>query len=219
MHNREDAEVSELIKQRATRYSAPPELLRSIRGAYEPARQTPARRRSIDFGWRWLPLGGAFLAGALAMLFAMPMLQSRGGQGADIEQLVDGHIRSLVADHLTDVVSADQRTVKPWFAGKLDFTPQVRDTSAAGFPLAGGRLDVVAGHIVAAVVYRRQQHVINVFEMPGPTAASPPTLQRTVRGFNVIRWSKEGMSCWAVSDLNTAELKVFANSFWHEVSL
>ena len=121
------------------------------------------------------------------------------------DEVVGDHVRALRDAHLFDVQSSDQHTVKPWFLGKLDFSPPVEDLSSIGFPLVGGRLDHVAGQPVAALVYQRRLHPIHVFIRPATdgTAASDA---RTIRGFQVRHWTRDGMSFWAVSDLNDTEL-------------
>lgn len=126
-----------------------------------------------------------------------------------VEAAVDGHVRSLMADHLFDVQSTDRHTVKPWFLGKLDFSPPVVDLASGGFPLVGGRLDYLGGRPVAAIVYQRQQHTINLFVCPATDQRSEAVDSRTSRGFHVRHWSHDGMTFWAVSDLNDAELTQF----------
>jgi anti-sigma factor RsiW len=144
------------------------------------------------------------LAGMLTLQFLL---------GPDVaplaEQVLAAHSRSLLANHITDVASSDQHTVKPWFNGRLDFSPPVRDLTSAGFPLVGGRLDYLEGHVVAALVYRHRQHFINVFVWPaaGQVQVAPERIER--RGYYLTRWTQEGMSFWAVSDLNAEELEAF----------
>jgi anti-sigma factor RsiW len=131
---------------------------------------------------------------------------------AIVDEVVSDHVRSLMANHLFDVQSTDLHTVKPWFLGKLDFSPPVVDLTSIGFPLVGGRLDYVGGRTVAALVYQRQKHTINVFISPERDDPSTRDLVVTVRGFNLRHWIHNGMSFWAVSDLNAAELGEFARA-------
>jgi anti-sigma factor RsiW len=121
------------------------------------------------------------------------------------DEVVGDHVRALKESHLFDVRSSDQHTVKPWFLGKLDFSPPVEDLSSVGFSLAGGRLEHVAGQPVAALVYQRRLHPINVYIWPAADRTAPSDT-RTIRGFQVRHWVRNGMSFWAVSDLNDAEL-------------
>jgi anti-sigma factor RsiW len=125
------------------------------------------------------------------------------------QEVVSGHVRALMGEHLFDVRSTDQHTVKPWFLGKLDFSPPVADLAEAGFPLTGGRLDYVAGHPAAALVYTRRQHTINVFVWPEASDAVRPPDARAIRGFHVRHWTRGSMSYWAVSDVNDADLDQF----------
>ncbi len=125
------------------------------------------------------------------------------------QQVLASHVRSLIGTHLLDVTSSDQHTVKPWFNGKLDFSPEVKDWSLQGFPLIGGRIDYLSDRPVAALVYGRRQHIINVFTWP---SASPEReVDLTWNGYHAVRWSDKGTICWAVSDLNPSELRQFVN--------
>ncbi len=178
-----------------------------------PPRPSPARVRGV------LPWAG--LAAALAVVLAAgavvsPLLHRPSREAALAAEIVDAHVRSLQGGHLVDVASTDQHTVKPWFAGRVDFAPPVVDLAAEGFPLVGGRLDVAGGRPVAALVYARRQHVVNVFVWPG-TPTGPATAEGTLRGYAWRRFSQGGMTLWAVSDAAPSELetleKVLARAF------
>jgi len=129
------------------------------------------------------------------------------------EEIVSAHVRSLTGTHLTDVLSSDQHTVKPWFDGKVDFAPPVRDLSPDGFPLVGGRAEYLAGHPAAALVFQRNKHFINVFVWPPGAAAGPAVPDLTLRGYNPISWQQQDLAFCAVSDLNRAELQVFVERY------
>jgi len=146
---------------------------------------------------------------ALAACLALIVLPRRAPDLAD--QAVTAHIRALQPGHLMDVVSTDRHTVKPWFAGKLDYSPPVQDFAGFGFPLKGGRLDYLGGRPVAALIYGRAQHLIDVTVWPG---APVPAREGTSNGYNFIGWSRDGMVFWAVSDLNKVELRDFV-ALWH----
>ena len=195
-------------------YAAFQELRREIAGAelrFAPRRGLErrvlsARRRAVaDFqpGWRYSGMAAVAASLLLAVLFFGPRFGGR--EDAADREVLDSHIRSLMAAHLVDVPSSDHHTVKPWFQGKLSFSPDVPDLSSHGFVLSGGRLDVFRRAPVAALVYKRRDHVINVFVVPANAADAPPRAT-TLQGYNLVRWTKAGMMYWAVSDLNAAEL-------------
>lgn len=147
---------------------------------------------------------------------AIGMLLSQTGASADdriAERVVAGHVRSLQVNHLTDVVSSDQHTVKPWFIGKLDFSPQVPDLSTQGYVLTGGRLDYLADRPVAALAYNRRSHVINVFIWPAANDEEKAVRGLTRQGFHIRYWQRTGMTYWAISDLNEQEFDEFVQLF------
>lgn len=149
-----------------------------------------------------------------ALLLATPVfiytLQQRSAQPvAVVDEAISSHLRSLQPQHLMDVVSTDQHTVKPWFEGRLDFSPRVQDLTSSGFPLVGGRLDALGGHSVAALVYRRHLHVINLYQWPAGIASSAAPQTASRNGYTVIRWSADSMRYVAVSDISSGELQQF----------
>lgn len=146
----------------------------------------------------------ASLAVLAASLFIVLTPLERGGQLPD--DLVAGHVRSLLADHLTDVASSNRHVVKPWFVGKVDFAPPVIDLRDEGFPLIGGRVDYIDEHVAAALVYRRHKHIINLFIWPANGTSSK---SMTREGYNLVNWTRNGLTFWAVSDVDADELKQF----------
>jgi anti-sigma factor (TIGR02949 family) len=152
---------------------------------------------------RWLAVAAALLAASLAWKFMSGL--PTGSTDSVYAAVVDAHLRSLQPGHLEDVVSTDQHTVKPWFDGKLDFAPPVRDFADEDFPLQGGRLDVVQGRTVAVLVYGRRKHIVNVFIWPTAQGDSPPRSGSEL-GYNWVAWRKSGMELCAVSDVSAPDL-------------
>jgi anti-sigma factor RsiW len=168
----------------------------------------PSNIRSESWAqWlRWLmPVAASALVVFLAVTFA---------RSSDIrltEEVVSSHVRSLMANHLMDVASSDQHTVKPWFDGKVDFAPPVTNLAERGFPLVGGRLDYLQNRPVAAEVYQRNKHIINLFVWPASQDRNTRKKLTVEKGYNVISWEGSGMNYSAVSDLNPVELREFAD--------
>jgi anti-sigma factor RsiW len=208
-HDAPDDGLSALIKTQANRYEAPADLRASIRAAVSPNRATsPSWWRRLQ----WPRLSAAFACGILVSLALTRLLPQLDASDRMAEEVVSSHVRSMMVAHLSDVVSSDQHTVKPWFAGKLDFSPPVHDLAKDGFPLAGGRLDYIGQRPVAALVYQRSKHVINVFVWPA-SPESPtrqPQAPQSLQGFNISGWADAGMQFWAVSDVSTSDLARFA---------
>ena len=188
-------DLHRVVVNQAPYYNAPPELRKKLESKIAPKRERP-----------WWPML-AIAAGLLlaAGLWRIAPTQLHAGSAAIERDIVAAHVRSLLADHLMDVPSTDRHTVKPWFAGKLDFSPVVEDLSAQGFTLIGGRLDYIDGRTVAALIYRRRQHTINLFTWPTGSGDEKPRSESS-QGFHMVHWARGGMAWWAVSDLNQDEL-------------
>ncbi|HEY2867504.1 MAG TPA: anti-sigma factor [Pyrinomonadaceae bacterium] len=188
-------------------FRAPTELRSKIRSALGEATSEPFYKRF--FKWRWLPTVAAAAIVVVALFATLAIFRQSNSNDLLANEMVSAHVRSLMDKHLMDVPSTDQHTVKPWFEGKLDFSPPVVDLTQLGFTLIGGRLDYAGGRPIAALVYQRRLHIINVFIYPTQDAnAASSTLTR--QGFNVVRWTRNGMAFWAVSDINAGELQELA---------
>lgn len=163
----------------------------------------------------WMLAAGLAAAFVLGGLLWVGRGHMSGGASPDlfVDEAISGHLRSLQAQHLMDVVSTDQHTVKPWFEGKLDFSPRVKDLTSAGFPLIGGRLDAIDSHSVAALIYRRHLHIINLYQWPGDSTLDAAQSITQRNGYTVIRWNSDGMRFLVVSDINASELKQFVLAF------
>jgi anti-sigma factor RsiW len=204
-------ELRAAIRSTPLYFSPPPGMEQRLRSALRrEARETQPRR----ILWLWWPLSAAAaLALVTLAIWGFTILRSRPpAEELLAQEVLSSHVRSLQATHLTDIASSDQHTVKPWFTGKLDFSPPVQDLASLGFPLIGGRLDYLAGRPAAALVYQRRQHLINLFVWPeaGAPLAAPHALTR--QGYHLLSWTQAGMKYWAVSDLNENELQEFARA-------
>jgi len=201
-------ELRSALTSDAPAYRAPAHLRRNVRAALR--REAKSSPQSLS---PWLMFATGAALAALIVGFALFQTTRATRTDAIVDQVVANHVRSLLAVQLVDVVSSDQHTVKPWFDGKIDFAPQVHDLAAKGFPLVGGRLDYLDGKTVAALVYQRNKHAINLFITPAPTNRSTSPMVTSRRGYNVVAWTNNGMKYWAVSDLNQTELRQFTQLF------
>jgi len=190
----------------AVRFDPPANLESRLHSALK--RESEPDSRTAMMRWRWLVAGVSLIAVVAAIWLVVAMLTRESSGEVLAQEIVSSHVRSLMADHLTDVPSSDRHTVKPWFDGKLDFSPPVKDLSQQGFNLNGGRLDYIGNRPVAALVYQRGRHSINVFVWPSSETAMNDRMSVS-QGYNLIRWTNSGMTYWVVSDLNLAELQQF----------
>ena len=218
----EQQALRRMIRQEAPYHRASQALRVRIQGTLRPA-GAPERERGVRVSDVEAPVQTWFhqwwrAAAMVAALFVFlvggyALTELAASRNLLAEELVSAHVRSLLPDHLTDVLSSDQHTVKPWFAGKTDFAPPVRDFAADGFPLVGGRLDYVAGHPAAALVYQRNKHVINLFVWPSASGGAPIEHILSRRGYNLVSWQQDDLVFCAVSDLNRLELELFADKY------
>jgi anti-sigma factor RsiW len=193
------------LRDDSLRFQAPTGLERKVRSAL----RRESRSRTQTLRWSWLI--PAFSAAGLVIVLGIYFFTRAPVDSMVSSEIVSSHVRSMMTPiHLIDVPSEDPHTVKPWFDGKLDFSPPVKDLTPLGFTLIGGRLDYIANRPVAALIYQRRQHMINVFIWPAANAADNKPAAQVRQGYNLIQWTKSGMTYWAVSDLNLAELQQLA---------
>ncbi len=192
-------------------FRAPAALGKNIRSALRAESDGQSTRRRTS--WRLLAVAASVALVAIATLTLVP--RSKGPSGEDLvaQEVISNHVRSLMEpNHRVDVPSSDQHTVKPWFNGKLDFSPPVENPVDEGFPLIGGRLDYLGGRSVAALVYQRHEHYINLFVWPSGDAQKLTEKSVKRQGYNLIHWDKTVMEYWAISDLNEPKLQQFAET-------
>jgi anti-sigma factor RsiW len=197
------------LKTEALYFKAPTDLQNRIRRSVRQAAKLEAPSHWLSAPW--FKIVAPMAAAALVVLMLVPYLAGTSSDELLTQEVVAGHIRSLMVNHLADVPSTDEHTVKPWFNGKLDFSPPVSDLAKQGYPLVGGRLDYVNKRPVAALVYQRDKHVINVFVWPSDKSAGSGAPIETQQGYHVVRWTSSGMNFWAVSDLEQNQLAKFTD--------
>jgi anti-sigma factor RsiW len=205
---REFREFRDAMNPASLRHAAPASLRGRIEGKLPMAQGAMASRRSVIKNFAFGAGAGAIAASGLLVL------TMRGSDDRRmLGDVVSAHLRAMQAQHLTDVVSSDQHTVKPWFNGKLDVAPPVADLTALGFTMLGGRLDYIDAKPVAALVYRRRAHIIDLFCAPSPGTVTRAASMASLQGFNVRRWTENGLDLWAVSDIAADELNEFGEKF------
>jgi anti-sigma factor RsiW len=200
----EQAEVRRQVRLEANYFRAPAHLENRINASLP--QPTAEKQRRVRLPWNWLQLAPS-LAGVFALAWGLNLSFNRPSpDDAIAQEVIASHVRSLMSSRVTDVESSDQHTVKPWFSGKLDYAPTVRDFTAQGFPLVGGRLDYVGSRSVATLIYRHRQHLIAIYQWPGNArqATSPEAQSR--QGYHLIKWSDRRVIHWVISDLDPKEL-------------
>ena len=206
-------ELRGVLQRSSLAYAAPAALRERIQSSLRAS--SVAEVQVTKFKWpslSILQLAGAFALLALISISGWQLTARLRAPSSDqriAAEVFASHVRSLEANHLMDVASTDQHTVKPWFDGKLDFSPPVEDLASDGFPLVGGRLDYLEGREVAALVYQRRKHFINVFVWPGQTGTNSTQSIESRQGYNLVRWSHGGFDFWAVSDVAAPDLAEF----------
>jgi anti-sigma factor RsiW len=202
------------IRSDALRFQPPGSLERRVRAAVRNSMGSTAKL----MGWRWL-IASVSLAVAAVIVIGLVVVTRTSADDLVANEIVASHVRSLMPGHLTDVESTDQHTVKPWFDGKLDFSPPVKNLGPQGYELKGGRLDYIANRPVAALIYQRRKHFINVLIWPASSASDTKARAQIRQGYNLIHWDGSGMTYWIVSDLNLAELQEFGQDLQNAAPL
>jgi anti-sigma factor RsiW len=215
--------LGDALRRSSLAYSAPAALRGQIESAVRSAAPSEKRERWSAWRafpvWQWATAFAVLAVCSVSVWWIAPALSGASAEQRIAAEVFTSHVRSLQADHLADVASTDQHTVKPWFDGKLDFSPPVEDLASDGFPLVGGRLDYLEGRGVAALVYRRRQHVINVFVWPGAVGTISARSLAPRQGYNMMEWSRAGFHFWAISDVNPQDLSAFVRLLEARISL
>jgi anti-sigma factor RsiW len=210
------------LQRSSLAYAAPSALRERIQSSLRASTPTEvSERASVWHPLQYLRWAGAFAVLALCVVTAWQLLPGLRGPSSEQQlaaEVLTSHVRSLEASHLMDVASTDQHTVKPWFDGKLDFSPPVEDLASDDFPLVGGRLDYLEGRQVAALVYQRRKHFINVFVWPAAAGSSSTQTLEPRQGYNMMRWSRGGFQFWAVSDVSAQDLAEFVDLLQTRIS-
>ena len=196
------------LREGAARFQAPDGLAERVLAAVAAPQAMSSDK--VPSWWRAWAIGASAVAAALLVWTLGSGVFNVHRSASLTEEVVSAHIRSLMADHLTDLASAERHSVKPWLSNRLDFAPPVQDLDSHGFHLVGGRLDYLGGKAVAAVVYRHRQHLINVFVWPSAEETSADVREANERGYNTARFHSKGMNYWAVSDVNMQDLHKLA---------
>ena len=209
MRTFENQQVIRAAIREGSLYHRPPAQLRQqiLSAVHAEAGDASPMRISRGGNARWWIGIAATILIAASLIWQFAGRTENSGVNAIAQELVSDHIRSLLAAHLIDVQSMDQHTVKPWFNGKLDFSPPVLDLAKDGFVLVGGRLDYADQHSVAALVYQRQKHFINVFIWPAAREQKLATQSLNIRGYHLVQWNDGGFNYSAVSDMAMTELE------------
>ncbi len=201
-------EMQRAIAAAPLRFAVPASLRHRIETALPPP---PRRVSSFRATLKGFVMGSA-LSAAMAATLVIGVIRPDPDQRV-LGDVVSAHVRSLQGEHLTDVQTSDQHTVKPWFNGKVAVAPPVVDLTAQGFTLVGGRLDYIEGQAVASIVYQRRGHVINLFVAHAAASERRAAKLETVRGFNIRSWSAQGLEFFAISDIAADELQEFMGKF------
>ena len=199
--------LSEGLRTGSVYFKAPADLEKRIQRSVRKAAKGESAPGWLS--WSWVKMATPLAAAALVLLTLLPFFRGPSPEDILTQEVVSSHVRSLMANHLADVLSSDQHTVKPWFNGKLDFSPPVVDLASQGFPLVGGRLDYLNNRPVAALIYQRAKHLVNVFVWASGESSDSGIKAETRQGYHVYHWTRSGMTFWVVSDLEESQLQEF----------